>query len=47
MNEEKTPAMSKTGVMQWLKSDITLTLPGWMLAAAAVGALLLVGIALD
>lgn len=32
---------------RWLKSDITLTVPGWVLAAAAVLVVVLTGVALD
>jgi hypothetical protein len=47
MNEQQTQEFSKTGVMHWLKSDVTFNLKGWMIAAGALAVLLLVGIALD
>ena len=47
MNEQRTQEISKTGLMNWLKSDVTINLKGWMIAAGALVLLLLVGIALD
>jgi hypothetical protein len=47
MNEQRAEELPKTGVMHWLKSDVTINLKGWMIAAGGLTALLLVGIALD
>lgn len=47
MDEQHAQDRPKAGVMHWLKSDVTLNLKGWMVAAGALIALLLVGIALD
>lgn len=47
MTEPTPPAHAKGNFMQWLKSDVTLTAPGWVFALGAVAALVLLGIALD
>jgi hypothetical protein len=46
--EEPRPAVSQTDKLRaWLKSDVTITLPGWALALGAAMALLLIVVALD
>lgn len=35
------------GVARWLKSDVTLVLPGWALAGASLAVFLLLILALD
>lgn len=34
-------------IVDWMKSDVTVTAPGWAFAAAGAVALILFGIALD
>ena len=44
----ETPRESSTGrIGAWLRSDVTLTLPGWAFALGAASVLLLLGVALD
>lgn len=46
--EEPRPAASQTDKLRaWLKSDVTITLPGWALALGAALALVLIVVALD
>ncbi len=37
----------KNSVVGWLKSDLTVTAPGWAYVAAGLVALVLIGVALD
>lgn len=46
--EEPRPAASQSDKLRaWLKSDVTITLPGWALALGAALALVLIVVALD
>ncbi|MFQ6553362.1 hypothetical protein AAD018_013575 [Aestuariibius insulae] len=38
---------NKTSLTTWMKSDLTITAPGWAYAAAGLVALVLLGVALD
>jgi len=46
MNTE-TRSLDLSAVKSWLTSEITVKLPGWMLAGGLLGALVLLLIALD
>ncbi len=50
MNEgssDKTAQGSRAAIARWLRSDVTITLPGWAFASAGALALLLLLVALD
>lgn len=47
MSSDKTERGGRATVAGWLRSDVTVTLPGWAFAAAGALALVLVLVALD
>jgi hypothetical protein len=49
MNDKttETPGNSFTGIQSWLRSTVTLVLPGWAFAAGALALLVVAAIALD
>jgi hypothetical protein len=47
MDTQRTTDTSLARLKTWLKSPVTLTLPGWVIAATAAAALVLVVLALD
>jgi hypothetical protein len=46
-NTDRPGENSLTGRQSWLRSTVTLTLPGWVFAAGALALLLIVIVALD
>ncbi|WP_300058174.1 hypothetical protein [uncultured Roseobacter sp.] len=47
MQDEKRPPTSIDTIVQKLKTDISLTAPGWVFAVAGIVVLVLIGAALD
>ncbi|MFQ6548265.1 hypothetical protein AADZ90_009925 [Aestuariibius sp. 2305UL40-4] len=47
MQEPTENTTDKNSVATWLKSDLTITAPGWAYAVAGLVALVLIGVALD
>ena len=47
MKPETSPISAADGLKTWLRSPVTVTLPGWGVAAVAAAVLVLILVALD